>query len=176
MRRRWSSASSTLPVTFSDGEQRQLDDVPADLLPEARVLGLELLAVLLQPHLEVGVRLLARLLELALCLAAGLLEDLLAVGLRLLALARDLLTELTGLRARLVGLVERLADAVAALVDQPLDASEGEAPQHAEDDQERDDRPDHQARDDVDQRALVLLGRGGRLLGEEERLYERVPH
>ena len=45
--------------------------------------------------------------------------------------------QLARLLAGLVGLVERLRDAVAALVDQPLDPSERELAQHEEDDRER---------------------------------------
>src|SRR5262245_38287812 len=48
------------------GEQGQLDDVAADLLAKPCVLGLELLLVLLEPVLQVGVGLLSRLLELTL--------------------------------------------------------------------------------------------------------------
>ena len=102
------------------GEERQLDDVAADLLAQPGVLGGELLAVLLQLLLEVGVRALLRLLDESLGLAASVVEDLLAVGLRFLALLRGQLAELARFGAGLVGLVEGLADAVAPLVDQPL--------------------------------------------------------
>ena len=55
------------------------------------------------------------------------------------------------LLAGVVGLVEGLGDPIAPLVDQPLDAAEGELLEHEEDDGEGDDRPDHQAWDDLDQ-------------------------
>ena len=166
-----------MPGHLLGGEQRQLDDVAADLLAQARVLGLELLAVLLQPLLQIRVAPPARA-----CSSwrwAWRRDSSRIFSRSAFASSRSLLhelAELPGLFARLVGLVERLADPVAALVDHPLDASEGEAPEHPEDDQEREDRPDHQARDDVDERALVLLGRRGRLLGEEERLQQVVSH
>jgi hypothetical protein len=54
--------------------------------------------------------------------------------------------------AGLVGLVERLADPLAPLVDRLLDAAEREALQHPERDQEADDGPHHQPEANLDQR------------------------
>ena len=59
IRRFWSASSSTLPVTFGGGEQRQVGDLGADLLERAARLGLDLLAGLLEPPLAVGLELLA---------------------------------------------------------------------------------------------------------------------
>ena len=61
------------------GDERQLDHLAADLLDEPLVLRLDRLAVLLEPPLEVGVRLLDRPLALRLADAAGLGEDLLGL-------------------------------------------------------------------------------------------------
>src|SRR5512134_2896911 len=92
-----------LPGHLLRGEQGQLDDVAADLLAEPGVLRLELLAVFLEPLLQVRVCGGAGLVELDLGLAARLVEDLLPLGLGLLALPPDELAELAGLLAGLVG-------------------------------------------------------------------------
>jgi hypothetical protein len=63
-----------------------------------------------------------------------------------------LLEQAPRLRAGVVGLVERLADALPALVDDPLHRPERETPQHEERDREADERPDHQSDPDLDQR------------------------
>jgi len=53
--------------------------------------------------------------------------------------------------AGVVGLADRLEDAVAAGVDRLLRRREDPLDEHEQRDPERDDRPDHQARDDLDQ-------------------------
>ncbi len=62
-----------------------------------------------------------------------------------------LLEQAARLLAGVVGLLDRQADALAAVVDQLLDRAEGVALEHPERDREGDQRPDHQARDDLDQ-------------------------
>ena len=62
-----------------------------------------------------------------------------------------LLDELPRLAPRRVGLLERAPDPLAALVEQVLDRPERVPLQHEEGDQEAVDRPDHQARDYLDQ-------------------------
>jgi len=111
----------------------------------------DLLPRLLEAPLAVGLGLvfrplglrvgdLACLREDARCLVAGLADQ------RLVLLEQ---------RARLgtggVSLFDRLADAVAALVDRLLDRAEREPLQDEERQPERDERPDHQAGDDLDQ-------------------------
>ena len=174
--RRWSSSSSTLPVTFSEASS-------VSSTTSRRICSRSLAFSASSSSRFFSSRsfrsvsaAVARLVELDLGLPAGLVEDALPLDLRLLALLAHELAQLAGLLAGLVGLVERLADAVAPLVEHRLDPPEREAPEDPEDDQEREDRPDHQARDDVDERALALLRGGGRLLREDERLEQRVLH
>src|SRR5205085_6549776 len=83
--------------------------------------------------------------------AARLGEDLLPFAPRLADQAAVLLEQLPRLLARLLGVFERAADALAPLVDHLLDRAEGVALQHPERDQEADDRPDHQPRGDRDE-------------------------
>ena len=96
-----------------------------------------------------------------------------AFGDRLLALLLRQLAELARLVARLVGLVERLANPLSPLVDQALDATERELPKDEKDDREGEDRPDHQAGDDVDERAAAALLRRG-LRCENERFQHQT--
>jgi len=74
-----------------------------------------------------------------------------AVALRIGDELTVLLEQLAGLVARLVRLVDRGPDPVAALVDGLLDRAERELAEHEERDREADQRPDHEPRDDVDQ-------------------------
>src|SRR5215211_7371632 len=113
------------------GENGQLHDVATDRLAELAVLGVDGLAVLVEPAL--------------------------ALGPGLVALLARQLAKLARLLAGLVGRVQRLADPVTPLVDQALDPAERELPQDEEDDRERDDRPDHQAGDDRDEVAAGVL-------------------
>ena len=71
-----------------------------------------------------------------------------------------LLEQLAGLVAGVVCLLDRLADPVAALVDRLLDRAERVLPQDEERDPERDERPDHQAGDDLDQIVATTRLRG----------------
>ena len=149
---RWSSRSSTLPVTFAVAASVELGHLGADLLERADRLGLDLLARLLEPALPVGLGLLAGALALRVGDLARLGEDLPRLALRLADQLLVLLEQPARLGARVLGLLDRGADALAALVDRLLDRAERELPQHEEGDREADERPDHQTRDDVDQR------------------------
>jgi hypothetical protein len=62
-----------------------------------------------------------------------------------------LLEQLARLLAGAVGLADRVADAFAPLVDHRLHRSERVALQDEHDDREADDRPDHEAGDDLDE-------------------------
>src|SRR5215211_1225620 len=140
------------------GENGQLHDVATDRLAELAVLGVDGLAVLLEPALEILRGLLAPLRDLLLALAAAVVEQPLALGPGLVALLARQLAKLARLLAGLVGRVQRLADPVTPLGDQALDPAE----------RERDDRPDHQAGDDRDEVAA------GVLLCENERVQHRL--
>src|SRR5689334_2965327 len=132
-------------------EQAEVDDLEADLLERTTRLGLDLLARLLEPTLAVFLELLAHAALVGLCDAACLAEDLVGVATR----ARDqlavLLEEPARLLAGVVGLLQRLPDPLAPLVDHLLHGPEREALEHEQRDQEADDRPDHQPRGDLDQ-------------------------
>ena len=163
IRRRWSSESSTLPVTFSDA--RSVSSTTSRRTASRSFTFSASIALRFSSSRRSRSfdGLLAGLRELLLALLSALFEDALALGLRLLALLPCELAELAGLLTGLVGLVERLANTVAPLVDQPLDAPEGQFPEDEEDDRKRDDRPDHQAGNDRDQVAAAVL-----LLREDE--------
>jgi hypothetical protein len=62
-----------------------------------------------------------------------------------------LLEEPARLPPRAVRLLNRLLDPVTAFVDRALNRPEGEPLEHEERDPERDQRPDHQAGNDLDQ-------------------------
>ena len=83
---------------------------------------------------------------------ARLGEDLLGVVPGLGDQGAVLLDQLVRLGAGVVRLVEGGADLLAPLVDRGLDPAERELLQREEDDAEADDRPDHEPRDDLDQR------------------------
>ena len=133
-------------------QQRQLGHLGADLLERADRLGLDLLARVLEPALPVGLGLLAGALALRVADLAGLGEDRPGLALRLADQLLVLLEQPPGLGACVLGLLDRGADALPALVDRLLDRAERELPQHEEGDREADERPDHQTRNDVDQR------------------------
>ena len=133
-------------------DERELGDLGADLLERADRLGLDLLARLLEPALPVGLDLLLGALALRLGDLARLGEDLPRLALGLADQLLVLLEQPAGLGARVLRLLDRGADALAALVDRLLDRAERELPQDEERDREADERPDHQTRDDVDQR------------------------
>ena len=67
---------------------------------------------------------------------------------RLLEEHRALLGQARGQAEEILSEARRVADAVAALVDDPLHRAEREPAQDEERECERDERPDHQARDD----------------------------
>ena len=64
------------------------------------------------------------------------------------------------------------ANAVAPLVDEALDTPERKPLEHEEDDEERDERPDHQAGNRPDEGVAAAVLRGG--LGRQDE--ESVPH
>ena len=135
-----------MPVTFVGGEQAEIDDLEPDLLERPPGLGLDLLARLLEPPLAVGLELVAHPALVGLGDPPRLGEDLLGVGLRAPDQLPVLLEQLARLFAGPVGLVERLPDPLAPLVDRLLDRAERVPLEHEERDQEADDRPDHQPR------------------------------
>jgi hypothetical protein len=81
----------------------------------------------------------------------------LGLGLRLSDQATVLLEQPARLVAGVLGLVERLPNPVAALVDRLLDRAEGVPLEHEERDPERDQRPDHQPGDGLDE---AVVGEG----------------
>ena len=152
IRRCWSAPVSDLRVIFSAASEAELADLVADLAE--RLLGrlLDLAAGLLEPALAVLLGLLADALALRVGDAPRLAEDLLGLRLRLADQLPVLLEQAARLGARVVGLVDRALDALAAR----RRSSAWIGPnayllQHEERDQEADDRPDHQPRRDLDQ-------------------------
>src|SRR6266566_4694001 len=115
------------PRHLLGGEQAELGDLGPDRLERSPRLGFDLALCLLEPALAVGL---------------GLVLD--APQLRLGLVPRD--------RANILRLTARLADQLAALLEQLLNRTEGVPLQDEQRDQEADDRPDHQARRDLDQR------------------------
>jgi hypothetical protein len=83
--------------------------------------------------------------------AARLGEDLLGVAACLLDQGAVLLQQLAGFGPRLVRLLDRLADPLAASVDHLLDRSERVTPQDEKRQSEADERPDHEAGSDLDE-------------------------
>jgi len=79
-------------------------------------------------------------------------EDLPRLALRLADQRLVLLEQAPRLGPPALRLLDGLADPRTALVDHVLDRSERELLQHEERDEEADERPDHQSRDDVDER------------------------
>jgi hypothetical protein len=136
------------PLGRLDG---QVGDLAADLADRPRGLRLDLPAGLLHTPLPLGLGLLFRAIDVRVPHLARLGED--AGGLRP-GLGEDravLLEQLACLVARRVRLLDRLADAVTAIVDRLLDRSKRVLAKHEERDRERDQRPDHEAGDDLDQ-------------------------
>ncbi len=133
------------------GDQRQGGDLCPDLFERALRLGLDLALGLLEPPLAVGLCLLLDPLALGVGDAPSLGEDLLGLALRLPDQGAVLLEQLASLVAGAVGLLDRHADLLAAVVDRLLDRAEGVLPEHEERDREGDQRPDHQAGNDLDQ-------------------------
>ena len=134
------------------GVERERRDLGADLLERPRRLGLDLPSRLLEPPLAVLLGLLADALAHRVRHAARLGEDLLGLAAGAGAQLAMLLQQLAGLVARALRLLERLTDPLAPLVDDLLHRPERVALEHEERDPERDQRPDHQAGDDLDQR------------------------
>ena len=120
-------------------------------------LGLDLLACLLQPALPLDLRLVLRTLNLRIGNLPGLRQDLGRLRARLGQDGPVLLQQVTRLVASVVGFLDRLANPVATRVDRLLDRAERELPEHEERDPERDQRPDHEAGDDLDQ-VVARLG------------------
>ena len=133
------------------GDERQLGDLAPDLLERALGLGGDLAPRLLEPALAVDLRLLLDALALRLGDVPGLGEDRLGVGSRLRHQLLVLLEQPAGLFPRLVRLLERQHDPRAPVVDRLLDRLERVALEHEEGHAERDQGPDHQTRDDLDQ-------------------------
>ena len=123
----------------------------ADLLERALRLGSDLAARLLEAALPLGLGLLAHALLHRLARLARLRDDALRVAPRLADQRTMLLEQLPRLVARVVRLLDRPANLLAAFVEHLLDRSEGVALEHPQRDQERDDRPDHQTRSDRDE-------------------------
>src|SRR5262245_26656465 len=108
----------------------QVGDLGADRLQRARRLGLDLARGLLEPALAVLLELVAQASLLRLGDLPRLCEDLFGLTAGLGHRRTVLLDELLRLGAGPVGLVERLANPLAALVDHLLDPAEGELLQH----------------------------------------------
>ena len=151
IRRRWSSPVSDLRVTFSAAISERLGDLAADLAEGLLGRLVDLPGRLLEPARAVLLDLLAHALALRVGDLAGLAEDALGLALGVRDQLAVLLEQVACLLAGAVGLLDRLADAVAAVVDHLLDGPERVALEHPQADDERDDRPDHEARDDLDQ-------------------------
>ncbi len=115
-------------------------------------LGFDLALGLLEPPLAVGLRLFLHALPLRVGDLPRLRQDLLGLPAGLADQRPVLLEELARLRARFLRLFERPADPVPPFVDGLLDSLERDPLQHPESDGEADDRPDHQAQADLDQR------------------------
>src|SRR5581483_10442629 len=133
-------------------DQAEAADLVADLAERLLCRLVDLPARLLEAPLPVLLGLLANPLALRVPDAPRLGEDLLGLRLRLADELPVLLEQVARLLAGLVGLVDRLLDALAPLVDHLLDRPERVALQHEQDHEEADDRPDHEARRDLDQR------------------------
>src|SRR5579862_3229107 len=117
-------AGQRLPGDLLGGEQAELADLVADLTERLVRRLLDLASRLLEPSLPVRLRLLAHAVLLRVGDPARLGEDLLRVGLGLADQLAMLLEQVPRLFARVVGLVERLPDALPAVVDRLLDRAE----------------------------------------------------
>src|SRR5207253_2336787 len=124
----------------------------ADLPERLRGRLLDLPAGLLEPPLPILVDLLAHAFLLRRRDLARLGEDRLSLAACVGDELPVLLEQTARLVARLVGLLDGAADAVPPVVDQLLDRTERIALEDPERQREADDRPDHQPRDDLDQR------------------------
>ncbi len=151
IRRCWSALESVLRVIFSAASTERLADFLADLAERLLRRLLDLALRLLETAKPVLLGLLAHALLLDVGDLARLGQDRLGLALRLADEPAVLLEQAVRLFAGTVGLVDRLPDAVAAIVDDLLDRPEGVTLQHDERDPERDERPDHQAWDDLDE-------------------------
>src|SRR5581483_11827189 len=134
------------------GEQGEGGDLAPDLAEGLLRRLVDLALGLREPALTVLLDLAAEPLALRVCDLPRLREDLLGLPFRLTDERAVLLEQRTRLFTRAIGLFDRLPDPVAAVVDQLLDRTECVALQDPERDREGDDRPDHQPRDDLDQR------------------------
>src|SRR4249919_914829 len=129
--------------------ERELGDLRADLVERSRRLGLDLALGLRQAPLALGLGLLLHPLDLGVADLPRIREDLRGLPLGAGDQRPVLLEQGAGLFARVVGLVHRLANALPALVDRLLDRAERVPPEDEEGDPERDQRPDHEAGDDL---------------------------
>ena len=141
----------TLPVTLLVAITVRLGDLAADLLERAARLGLDLLRRVVEPALPLRLELLLHPVPLRVGDPAGLGEDLLGVAAGRLDQRPVLLEQLPGLGAGVVGLLDRLPDPIPAGVNRLLHRPEDPLPQHEERDAEAEQRPDHEAGDDLDQ-------------------------
>src|SRR5829696_295398 len=133
-------------------DQRQVRDLGPNRAERPLRLRLDLALRLLEPAAAVLLELLAGAFAKRLRVAADVLPDSLRLRPRLRDQLAVLLEQLARLLAGAIGLGERLADPLTALVDHLLDRAEGEPLEDEERHEEADDRPDHQAGDDLDQR------------------------
>ena len=133
-------------------DQPELGHLGPDCLERPPRLGFDLLPRVLQPALPVGLSLVLDASQLRLGLVLRDRANLLRLAARLADQLAMLLKQLARFVPGLVRLVQRAPDALAALVDQLLNRTEGVPLQDEERDQEADDRPDHQPGRDLDQR------------------------
>src|SRR6266536_432407 len=132
--------------------ERQVGDLGADPIERTRRLRSDLAPRVLEPPLPLGLGLLTHAQLHRLARAPGLGEYMLRVSARLVHEGAVLLEQLSRLGARVLSLLDRLADLLAAPVEHLLDRAERVALQHEQGDEEADDRPDHQPRRDRDER------------------------
>src|SRR5207247_2316536 len=127
-------------------------DLGADLLERTRRFRGDLAPRLLEAALPFGLRLLAHSVLHRHRRLPRIGEDLLGVASRLVHELAVLLEQLAGLVACVLRIPDRAANLFAALVEHLLDRTERDALQRVERDEEADDRPDHQARRNRDER------------------------
>src|SRR5829696_1540325 len=141
-----------LPRHLLGCDEREVGHLGSDLLERARRFRFDLLAGVLEPALPILLGLLADAFPHRVRDAAGLAEDVLRLATSTGAELAMLLEQPACLLAGPVGLLERAANPFPPLVDRLLDRSEREPPQDVEGDPEADERPDHEAGDDLDER------------------------
>ena len=149
IRRRWSASVERLARDLLGGDRARGRRPRRGSAPSARCVSASIWRLrLLEPALAVLLGLLAHALALRVGDACAPRRGSPRPRLRACCIRLAVLLEQPArLVAGVVGLVERLADPVAPLVDHLLDRAERVPPQHEERDREADERPDHQARD-----------------------------